>query len=424
MAEPNEAIPLYSGPITLQDKQGAATGEGRIELRWQPDMEIGFTIPSMPLPASGGPCVDLVGADVRMVIPEAMSPATVMVTHEKISSHQPCAVWGMLNGPLEIGRHVPLTALELCLANFCYFLPPHFYCTGSGMTRIDPIRWEIDDWVITITAVPEVSQLVEKLKVVGGYVLTHRVRIEKAGSACFSVEDAETITDRLFQFLCFAQGRCVNLILPVGYDASGNTVWRKWASWHVSRWNPSETWVDEHHANRIVGAFKGFLQQCQNADWKETIDLVLYWYVESSQAFSLNTGIVLAQIAMERLVWEYFVRQGKLSKQQYKALGSAAARVSALAKDLGIPVPIPAHYQEMVGMRCPDLVSAIVSVRNDIAHPEPRVSPNPKLLLETRNCSVWLLEMLLLRLFDYHGPYSDRREPNKFVGQVSAVPWK
>jgi hypothetical protein len=421
--EPNAAIPLYNGPITLQDGRGSVTGEGTIELRWLPDLEIGFSIPDVPLMSSGGPCMGLGKSDLRLAVPDAIWAVPIVMTSQRMGSHCPHSVHGVFNGPLQIGQNVPLAAVELCLANFAYFLPPHMYTEGNRGIRIDPIHWEIDGWVITIAAMPGLAQLVEKVKAAGGYALTHRVRVERIGAATFSVDEVEALTDRLFWFLCFAQGRCVNLILPVGYDADGKVVWQKWAPWRVSRWKWSESWVDEQHAHRIVDAFKGFIQRCQNPAWKETTDLVLYWFVESNLSFSLNTSIVLAQIAMERLAWEHFVRQGGMSKKHYKDMGNAAARIAALAGALSIPVQIPPHCPEMLGLSRPNLISAIATVRNDIAHPEPRVSPNPRLLLEARNCSVWLLEMLLLRLFDYHGPYSDRREPDKWVGLVSPVPW-
>ena len=122
------------------------------------------------------------------------------------------------------------------------------------------------------------------------------------------------------------------------------------------------------------------------------------------------------------------MRQGDATKKKkYGNMRTAAAKIAALAANDGkheIPVQIPAHCTEMQKFGYTNLAEAVTSVRNDIVHPEPRVSPNPRLLLEARDCSLWLLEMLLLRLFDYDGPYSDRREPNKAAGLVSPVPWK
>ena len=270
--EPNVAIPLYSGPITLQDGRGSVTGEGTIELRWLPDPEIGYSIPDVPL-ASGGPCMGLGTSDLRLRVPDAIEAVPILMTGQNIGSHRPFSVRGLLNGPLHIGQRVPLASVELRLANFSYLLPPHMYLEGNKGVRVDPIRWEIDGWVITLAAMPELSQLVEKVKTVGGYILTHQVKLERIDSACFSIEEAEVLTDRLFQFFCFAQGRCINLILPVGYDADGKAVWQKWALWHISRWKWSESWVDKWYANRIADAFKGFIERCKTPDWKETVDL-------------------------------------------------------------------------------------------------------------------------------------------------------
>jgi len=67
-------------------------------------------------------------------------------------------------------------------------------------------------------------------------------------------------------------------------------------------------------------------------------------------------------------------------------------------------------------------------VRNIIVHPEVKLrerfhTSETSPIRDTWTCGLWLLEMLLLRLFRYSGSYSDRRDPMKYVGYVKPVPW-
>ena len=225
------------------------------------------------------------GSDLCLTVPDTLEAVPVLVMGQNNGSHQPLSIHGVIDGPVHIGQRVPLKAVELCLANFSYLLPPHQYLGGQRAIRVDPVRWESDGWTITITAVSDVSRLVEEVKAVGGYILTHRVKIERSDSACFSIDEATSLIERLRRFLCFAQGCYVNLILPVGYDAAGEVVWQMWGPWHVSRWKYFPSWVDKWYANQIGDAFKGFTDRCKNSSWSDTLDQVLYWHVESNLCF-------------------------------------------------------------------------------------------------------------------------------------------
>ena len=59
MSEANATIPLYSGPITIQDDRGSATGNGVIELQWVPSIKVRCDIPDLPSVPVGKPGMGL-----------------------------------------------------------------------------------------------------------------------------------------------------------------------------------------------------------------------------------------------------------------------------------------------------------------------------------------------------------------------------
>ncbi|MGA2258374.1 MAG: hypothetical protein ABSG53_27230 [Thermoguttaceae bacterium] len=397
MSEPNTAIPLYCGPITIQDDRGSATGNGVIELQWVPGIEVRFDIPDLP-PVPVGKL------GMGLAIPGAIGTGPILMTR---------ATRGLLRGPLQLGQNVLLSTVRVSLVNFFHLLPPW---------SIAPVVWDVDGWQITFNAVPDAARLTKEVEATGGYAITHAVRIERQDSAGFSIDDFKALSEVLRRFLSFVQGRWIALVLPVGYDSGEQAVWREWGPWRMDSWGNYDSWADPQEGSHLGEAFSGFLRRRQDAFWKETLDSVIYWYVESNHnPLSLETSIILAQVALERLAWHYLAIQSGMSKRKCDDL-HAEGRIKKTLVDHRVPIDIPAQFREMTSHGCKDVVEGLIKVRNDLAHPTALMGADGRLLIETREASLWLLEILLLRLFDYSGLCADRRNPARWAGTVSPMP--
>jgi hypothetical protein len=251
---------------------------------------------------------------------------------------------------------------------------------------------------------------------------THAVRIERQDAASFSIDDFKALSEGLRRFLSFVQGRWIGLVLPVGYDSDERAVRQEWGPWRMDPWEYYDSWADPQEGSHLGEAFCGFVRRRQDAFWKETLDSVIYWYVESNHnPLSLETSIILAQVALERLAWHCLVVQGGMSKKKCDKL-YAEGRIKKTLVDYRVPIDVPTQFREMASHGWNDVVKGLTKVRNDLAHPEVLTGANGRLLIETREASLWLLEILLLRLFDYNGPCADRRHPGRAVGTVSPMP--
>jgi len=415
--EPNAAIHLYSGPITFRSGDDTVSADGSIELRWLPTPDVCLEIPDFPDPELS----IKVGDQPDFEVPHAIGSAAALMTATSVGTNRATSLKGLLNDTLEVGSGSGLRAVVFHLVNFAHFTSRR-PSDAPGDWRRDRMTWQTGDWRLMIDAVPGLSELEKQVKIAGGYIISHTARLERVDGRIFTSQDAQQFWEGLFRFLSFVHGRRMSAILPIGYDSSGQPVWQEWAPWIIDPWKGLHSWADLHHGNHLADGFRGFMQRRADPSWKESIDRAIYWYVESNRnPLSIETNIILTQVALERLAWEYLVRQKVMSKSRAEDL-KAKGRITRLLKDHKVPIDIPAHYSEMGKSSWADAVQAIVDVRNDIVHPEPKVHPTSALLREARVCGLWLLESFLLRLFEYNGPCSDRREPKRFVGKVETVP--
>ncbi len=423
--EPNAPITLYEGPITLRSGTDVETVDGSIELRWLPDLRIRFRIPEFPrFPFLGGPG-GWADEELSLEVPDTMEAGPVLLLGTEMGSHKPTSITGILNGGLQIGDGTALHRVLFRVVNFGAF-------RDRGPV-LDRMVWETSQWRVTITPVDGLSDLLEKVRNVGGYVITHTIQLERPDGAAFTSDQARHVGQGLFRWLSFIRGLDVNTILPVGFDSAGQPVWQEWGSWKLHRWQSVLSWADPHHGGDLARAFPGFMRLWSNEGWQKAIGLAIGWYVDSNRnASGLESAIVCAQMALELLAWECLVGQSDaMTADGFKRL-NAPDRVRLVLAHNGIPLEIPDTLPE-IGRhkrepKWRDIADAVVFVRNKIVHPEPKhreriFGRDAGLLRDAWTCALWMLELLLLRLFEYDGPYSDRREPDKFVGKVAPVPW-
>jgi len=124
------------------------------------------------------------------------------------------------------------------------------------------------------------------------------------------------------------------------------------------------------------------------------------------------------------LSWTYLVKStSTISRSQFKKQ-NAETNIRTLLAALGIPVVIPSSLSELDAEAARrgwcDGVQAITSIRNDLVHPE-KGAPAP--VTEAWVLGQRFLELVLLRLFDFHGEHANRTIETRWVGTVERVPW-
>jgi hypothetical protein len=142
----------------------------------------------------------------------------------------------------------------------------------------------------------------------------------------------------------------------------------------------------------------------------------------------IDAGIILTQAAIERLSYEYSVKDKRiLTVKGFKDLW-ASDKFRLLFSSVKIPLDIPGEISKLQRLACNmnwlDAPHALTEVRNSLVHPEHKHRGQfGTVYSEAWNLGLWYLEMGILAICGYSGTYGNRLK-QRWVGQVEDVPWK
>jgi hypothetical protein len=305
--------------------------------------------------------------------------------------------------------------------------------SGTHSVRCGFVTLNAGGWVIRICATASTWDDARALRERGGWLITHVGDVVREDNAPYTSEVLVDLLHCLHQYLSFALGRWTGLALPVGFDANGNRVFEQWGMPFAAsgRWNPSTSWFDDQHGDALVEVFPGFWRLWNTPLWKRPLSESIYWYLGASDrrvGIGVDTGLIIAQTALELLAWNYCVRdRAMISEKAFKPHGlSAADKFRILASALDIPLTLPSELKALHakrGQKWSDAMDALTSVRNALVHPSDKRDVPDGGYFEAWKLSLWLLDLVMLRLCGYSGRYANRLHHGRFVGQVETVPW-
>lgn len=322
------------------------------------------------------------------------------------------------------------------LFNFPDFFGPDDYIFRFGTPPLQGAKrcgrslLQADGWTITIAATNKTDELCKALNREGGYVVTHVGEIRRQNGSTFTDVELDDIIHCLHAFLSFVLGRWAGVTLPVGFDKAEKKVFEEWG-WRLTAaddWHGSKSWFDEHHAELMTEVFPGYYALWKNDLWRTAIWKATYWYVLANGSNS-DSGLILAQTALELLAWTYCVEDRKMvSPGPFDKL-PAADKFRILASTLDIPLALPSHLKALNTPRpgsgvWQDAMDAITGIRNSLVHPHSKFKPQAGSSREAEMLSLWYLDLVLLRLCGHKGRYGNRlAPPPRYVGTVENVPW-
>ena len=182
-------------------------------------------------------------------------------------------------------------------------------------------------------------------------------------------------------------------------------------------------------AQEMANAFAGYMRKAVDPDWREAVSAAIYWYTRTNgTAAGADGSIILLQAALERLAWQVLVRDKVvLSSDGFTRL-PAADQLRLLLDRCCVPLQIPSSLKALASQAAAfnwaDGPQAFVETRNSVVHPPKRAnSPKPPIAIFDAWCLGQYPELVLLKLFDFNGKYSNRTREPRWVGQVESVPW-
>lgn len=296
---------------------------------------------------------------------------------------------------------------------------------GSSSHVIEHIDLASADWKVNIRSLVSTRNDQNALREKGGYRLTHVGKVSLADNSYFSGKDANSILEALRLFLCFANGGPCNPICPFGLDTSGSQVWSQWSS--PIEWDRVPmSWSGRQNPEFLSDLFPIFISKWSIDNWREALSDAIWWYLGANHSSrGIDSCIVSAQTAIERLSYEYSVCDKQLITSQGFNRLQASDQYRLLLSSLGIPLEIPSTATalttaaQQTNKNWSDAPHALTQIRNDFVHGgKTRTTLPDQCYVEAWMLTVWILELAILALCDYQGKHWNRNN-----GQTEVVPW-
>jgi len=407
--EPDGAVVLHDGDITVQVGERTMDAQGRVWLSVSDGLDVNWTVDvRVPL---GEVELLLDRPDIGTV------RVTGMVSNTGGSGYVPAAGLGGSGG---------LTRVIVHWFNLPAMLPAEpLAVRGGAYAR----RWvcEAMGWRLTVDQREDHSVAVEEARGASRAIFTHVGHLERVDGGPFSTKDASKVLHGWQVAFSFATGRWVAPALPVGLDAEGKFVWEEWGPWRCSRYHGYFPWWDSHRSQDLCELGRAFLEHWLDEDRHDALRYTAYHAVcASSDQATLEAKVMLAQAGFEYLAWVTNVLEGGRSAGKYKDL-STDEKLSEMLDTAGIPQDIPGEFRALSSLAPSDKQTgpkAITWLRNRLVHPKDAAEPYR---VESALTNCWLLsleylDLLLLRRLGYQGQYLPRR-PDRWAHDSVTVPW-
>jgi hypothetical protein len=328
-----------------------------------------------------------------------------------------------LSGPIAVGGSANLTQVELFLVNF-----RQFSNQVSDTSIRDTVELRADGWRFQVTPLPGDLASAALYKKVGAARkrLTQRAILTRQDGSRFSADDCRRVLDALHLFLSFANGQWMTFMHVRGLAPDQEVVWQEWGTRWFKPWTQVQyVWFDPYHGETLAEAFPGFFDVWgKDAQTREILHTAVYWYIQSNcLAAGYDGSLILSQVALEGITESILTKMTPaISHADFKKLRSAAERFECLFKSFAIPLQIPTSLPALQGVNTLSNggPAAVTRLRNLVAHSPSYEEAAP--VFEAWLLAQWYLEMVLLRLCNFRGKYSNRTARPELAGVVESMP--
>lgn len=298
-------------------------------------------------------------------------------------------------------------------------------------------EFKTKDWIITIDQVDDIQSVRGMIKSSSGFAFTNVGELRAKNGADFNFDEGYAVLKALSTFISFAMGRWVPLQFFVGFDSGEDKVAELWGPEVPDRYRYPQSFFDPNHPEILSSAFERFWDLWNNKNWNLPLVDATHWLIETIvHSIDPDSGIALAQIALEMLSYLILVEEGTVSKKAFKS-NSAATNIEEILAKARIPLAVPFFLESLKKVADKESIKGpevLTLLRNGIIHPETIKrkkledwSSNLKLspvTLKYEACRLYAhyVQLLLLHRMGYNGKYANRTVKRK-LGDVENVPW-
>jgi len=270
---------------------------------------------------------------------------------------------------------------------------------------------------ITIDEYADSMRLRSELNQHGGYQFLSSGKIRANDESLVQLDKLKSTLDKLSQFLLFINARKSPPLIIYGFRKN-KLIWKQILISECDEDNYYNGWVLKHENQELSKIWDKLNILWSNKNDRESLTMILKWYNEANkQNVSVESGIVLIQNALELLFnWLIVEKYSYVSINDSNGI-SAAAKIGALLSNFQLEPRIPNELEELIkyskAFNFINGPNTITHVRNCIVHSNSKkISHLQKLSEEAKkealNMSIWYVEIILLKLFEFEGEYQNR----------------
>lgn len=260
-------------------------------------------------------------------------------------------------------------------------------------------------WKITLDKKPNFNDIRKNLNHTKGFAITHIGKIEKHDGKTFAAKDADFLLESLFWLLSFCCSRFIGIPIQWGFYKN-QLVWKKYINHPVSHWRENlYPWFPENKPQCLNYLLPSFTQKFLDPLWKKALKVSIKWLIQSQERPLCPGDIVLIKSALDMLSQCFFEND------------STHNNIKKLIAECKIP-----QYLSYYGIDSDD-INLLSNFRHYLLSSRKHNPSNIKKLLYL---GLWYLELSILYILNYTGPYRNRMRlfTKKFpYKETEKVPW-
>jgi len=431
MDEPNQKISIYSGDFIISHKGGLISINGDIYFDWFPSKKVVFKGKVINSQVDVMSLVDGISDSELILNDLVFSKCQVSsTTLGKGTFLEGYTIYDSVFGD----KTIPISSARFVIPNLKDFHGDPIKKTKSDVVQFTRSRlvFEYDDWKIIIDGLPNHSQLRDKLKEKGGYLIQYAGEITRTNKQIY-FNDLKSILTSFSCFLSFINGlRCAthfhqgmhnDILLWTDYTPHKADMYKSVYSWSV--------WDDPTGLNDL---WKNFSTLWSNDNDKDFIDSAIHWYLEANKnAGYLEGSLIMIQVGLELLYNWLIIEKKKLLIGKDADSISASNKIRLLLSQIKLKTDLPGSLKALLQFikdnDLDDGVEAFVQIRNALVHAQEEkrkklLAIDQQVKIDALELGLWYLELCILHVLNYKGVYQFRCSDRLLSGTNElSVPW-
>jgi len=416
MNAPNTPLIIHEGPYKLVSNTTTYECIGKLEFCWMPSLHVRL---SGRIPVNQDLFNDYkANISLNILIDELIVGKCFLINISTSNNTQEATIQGQVDGEIVLGNK------SIAVDSVRFEIPNLRGMFGESIqlgTTLSRSRLTIDDdkYLINIDKLIDFKARDILLQEEGGFLLTYTGSLIKKTKS-ITYEEVGKIMRVFHYFLSFINGLRTSPVIIKGI-ANGNPVWTMYESPKVDSFKTVWSWIPKFKIESLPTLWANFSKLLKIEGDNDWLTTAIHWYMEANrQAGYAEGSIIIVQCALELLYNRVIIEDKKILKGGDALKLDASNKIRLLLSSLGISPEIPSQLSNTINFISNtssfskiDGPGIIVDIRNAFVHGQEEKRKKLKaipgvVIVEVLHLGIHYIELVLLKLLGYKGPYFNR----------------